>query len=841
MVRAMPATGSPARGAAVAGAATATLTAAAAGVWALVPASAAVAPTAIAFAALVAAYVLCELAEVHVEARRETFAVTLAIVPAAVGVVTLHPAVVLTGAVVGTAVSLAIVRVPLHKALFNVALQAVALGLSALTFAWLAHDDAATGARGAAALAAAMAVYGAATTLAVTVVIRLVSDTPVQVAEPIRLLAVTLMVGYPVALAVLAVLRSAPGLLWTFAAVIVVLHLVSRSAVRLRARQVHLEQLYDFTEGLTNRPEVDEVARLVLDRACDMVSAGGAALLVTSVDGVEVYRTGDGDRLTVEVLDYDLLHPLLLGVLGGGSLVVPATTRDDAQRALLATFDWRDVVAVPLIGPEFVIGALLVHDRTGDVATFTADDVRLLTAATNHTAVAVRNAQLVRGLRAEVAEKAHQATHDALTGLANRTLFLSQLAQVLRDGGEPAVLLMDLDQFKEINDTLGHPTGDVLLRELGDRLHRELGHLAPGALVARLGGDEFTVLLPAADSGHAAAIAQQLRALVSEPFAVDDLTLKVGASIGVVLAPAHGTEADVLLQRADVAMYEAKNRDDGVALYLADRDRSSRRRLQIAAELPEAIESGAITLAYQPKIRASDGRVVGFEALARWEHPRLGRVRPDEFVLVAEQTGAIHRLTDHVLDTAVAQAAAWHRDGHDVSVAVNLSARSLPDTRLAERVLTTLERHRLPCRRLVIEVTETATVGDQQQTERTLRALVGAGVRISIDDFGTGHSSLARLRHMPFHELKIDKSFVMELADQAADAALVAGVIDLARHLGMQVVAEGVETPAVRAKLTALGADILQGYLVSAPLPADAATAWLLRHGAVPDTHSATR
>lgn len=264
--------------------------------------------------------------------------------------------------------------------------------------------------------------------------------------------------------------------------------------------------------------------------------------------------------------------------------------------------------------------------------------------------------------------------------------------------------------------------------------------------------------------------------------------------------------------------------------YLAERDRSSRRRLHLASDLDAAIEVGAITLHYQPKVHTATGEIIGFEALAGWQHPLHGRVGPDEFILLAEQTGAIHRLTEQALDSAIGQVAAWNRLGRRVSVAVNLSPKGLPDVRLADRILATLERHGVPPRQLVVELTESATIGDQFQTERSLKALAAAGVKISIDDFGTGHSSLARLRRLPVHELKIDKSFIMELADQQGDEAIVAGIIDLARHMGLRVVAEGVETAEIRDKLAALGADHLQGYLISPPMDPETATTWLQRH-----------
>jgi diguanylate cyclase (GGDEF)-like protein len=805
------------------------LAAVAVAVWAVAPAQA---PTTaydglLTWILLAAAFAIGDRTEIYLEVRKQAVALSLSTVPLAIGLVLVPSGILLSAYIAGGSLVMVSQRLPARKVMFNVAVGTCSVAVATVVHRLLAPGPDPTVVSAWFAVVLAITACLVIEAIAVSLVIRFHEGGHFEFREFASTLLVILPAVYAIDLAAVAVVSVAPALAWTFAVIGGLLHLVSKSSSKVRAHQVHLEQLYDFTDGLATSTELRDLAGDVLGRARDMVSADGAALVLAGLDGIVVHRS-TATGVETEVLDHADLHPALLAVLRGDCLMASEGTKDPEHRALLVTFGWRDVIAVPLVGPDLVLGGLLVHDRRGDVATFTDDDLRLLTAAANHAAVAVRNAQLVEGLRAEVLEKAHQATHDALTGLPNRVLYQTRLAQALDDHDEVAVLLMDLDRFKEVNDTLGHPTGDVLLQELGRRLGSAL---SDGGLVARLGGDEFGVLLPGTGAGAAAAIAHRLLALVGEPFEIDhDLTLVVGASIGVALAPLHGTDPAVLLQRADVAMYEAKDRDDGVALYLAERDRSSRRRLLIASDLDAAIAAGDIALHYQPKVLTATGDVIGFEALARWQHPVHGRIGPDEFILLAEQTGAIHRLTEQVLETAVRQVATWNRLGRRVSVAVNLSPKGLPDVRLPERILTVLDRHGVPGTQLVIELTESATIGDQFQTERSLRALAAAGVKISIDDFGTGHSSLARLRRLPVHELKIDKSFVMELADQRGDEAIVAGIIDLARHLGLRVVAEGVETVEIRDHLAKLGADHLQGYLISAPMDAAAATTWLMDH-----------
>ena len=433
-----------------------------------------------------------------------------------------------------------------------------------------------------------------------------------------------------------------------------------------------------------------------------------------------------------------------------------------------------------------------------------------------------------RGGRAAIA-KEHQAVHDALTGLPNRVLFRDRVAQAIhtgrRSGQGCSVMLMDLNHFKEINDTLGHHQGDRLLQEVAARLRITL---RASDTVARLGGDEFGILLHGiADPVQAATVAKALLERLREPFAVDATTLQVGGSIGVACHPEHGDDVETLIQRADIAMYAAKASSSGHAVFEASQDHHSPRRLRLAAELRGAIERSEIVLAYQPKGDLRTGRIVGVEALARWEHPELGTLEPAEFVPLAEQTGLILALTSSVLDAALERVASWRELGHDVSVAVNLSARSFLDAGLADEIPAMLAARDLPPDALELEITESMLMNDPVRARCTLERLAAIGVSISVDDFGTGYSSLAHLKSLPVDALKIDKSFVLDMDKDDADEAIVRSMIELAHNLGMRVVAEGVESAATWMRLGAMGCDLAQGFHLARPLPASGLLALL--------------
>jgi diguanylate cyclase (GGDEF)-like protein len=439
-------------------------------------------------------------------------------------------------------------------------------------------------------------------------------------------------------------------------------------------------------------------------------------------------------------------------------------------------------------------------------------------------------ARVTRRIRKQMERIQHQAQHDELTELPNRAGFRELAAPVLFDawqqGGAAAVLLFDLDRFKEINEALGHRAGDRLLVELAERLAAAKGD---STILARLGGDEFAVLAPGARAPEAIALADRLRSVLDRPIEVDGVPLTVSASIGVAVYPEHGLGADLLIQRADVAMYTAKRRRTGVELYDPAVDTSDAGRLALVAELREGLERDEIDLHFQPQVELVGGKIVGIEALARWNHPQRGLLLPGEFITIAENTGASRLLTSYVLERVVAEASRWSALGTPVPVAANLSMVDLLDLSLPDELAGLLARSGLDPGLLELEITESAIMVDPARVRTVVSRLHELGVRIAIDDFGTGYSSLTYLKRLPVDVLKIDRSFVCGMADDESDRAIVRSTIDLAHNLGLTVVAEGVETKALFDDLGRLGCDVAQGWYVGMPSPVDATTALLLR------------
>jgi predicted signal transduction protein with EAL and GGDEF domain len=468
-----------------------------------------------------------------------------------------------------------------------------------------------------------------------------------------------------------------------------------------------------------------------------------------------------------------------------------------------------------------------------------------------------------RTLRRQAQENDRLARYDGLTGLPNRTLFLEALAVALeREGARGkavAVALLDLDGFKEINDTLGHGTGDTVLREIGERLSAQVGERvrAPGgerlrvpvgehpralvgvrpraqvgeALLARLAGDEYAVMAPcspgAAGVAEARALADSLQAALEAPLEVDGVALNIDASLGLALAPQHAEDLNTLLQRADVALDRAKAHRSRVEVYAPEYDHFDAARLTLLGQVRPALERSEFVLHYQPQVDLQSGRVTGVEALLRWQHPERGLIPPLDFIPLLEQTALVEPVTMYVIDAALEQLARWRDHDMHLNMSVNLSARNLLDPELPRRIGTLLARHAVPAHRLTVEVTEGATMSDPERAVAVLGELRAQGVGVSIDDFGSGHASIAYLTNLPASELKIDRSFITGMCESPREEAIVRSTIDLARHLHLQVVAEGIETREVCERLAELGCDAAQGYLLSRPLPREDATAWL--------------
>jgi diguanylate cyclase (GGDEF)-like protein len=430
----------------------------------------------------------------------------------------------------------------------------------------------------------------------------------------------------------------------------------------------------------------------------------------------------------------------------------------------------------------------------------------------------------------------HQALHDLLTGLPNRTLLHKRVEQAIADAAAAdasvALLVIDLDRFKEVNDTFGHQYGDLLLQQIGPRLSDVL---QPEDTIARLGGDEFAVLLPSANAVRGEHVARKLLASLERSFSISDISVDVGGSIGIALSPEHAADSDVLLRRADVAMYVAKRAGRGYTLYSPDQDQHSPDRLAMVGDLRRAIEADELTLHYQPKLSLRTNRCIGVEALIRWQHPQRGLIPPDQFIPLAERTGLIKNLSHWVLNAALKQARDWLAVGVDVPVAVNLSMRDLHDPDLPDTVARLLRHWQVQPRQLAVEITENGLMADPARALATITGLRVMGIRIAIDDFGTGYSSLAYLKRLPVDELKIDRSFVRDLATDDDDLAIVRSTISLGHDLGLTIVAEGIEDAGTSDLLRRLGCDIAQGYFIGRPMSAAALVASL---GGTPQSSS---
>lgn len=424
----------------------------------------------------------------------------------------------------------------------------------------------------------------------------------------------------------------------------------------------------------------------------------------------------------------------------------------------------------------------------------------------------------------------HQSLHDALTGLPNRELLRDRLHQAITLGRRRrrgvALLVMDLDQFKEINNTLGHASGDQILKQMGARL---CNALRASDTVARLGGDEFALLMPEGDARQAVQLANKVHKILEPPYRVNDMDIEVSPSIGIGVFPDHGMSADEIMRRADVAMYQAKQKHSGHAVYEQETDAHSVRRLALMSDLRHAIDNGELMLYYQPEVELKSGAVIGVEALARWRHPQNGFIPPDEFIPLAEKSGMIKALTELVLQEALRQYHAWRRAGICLNMSVNLSARNLHDPSLPGRLRQLLAAWDVPSGDIHLEITESAMMANPERAGQILADFDAMGLGLWIDDFGTGYSSLDYLKRLPVDAIKIDKSFVRDMTEDKHNAAIVRATVELAHNLGLKVVAEGVENEQTRAALRGLGCDFMQGYYISKPVPAEELARWLER------------
>jgi diguanylate cyclase (GGDEF)-like protein len=495
-----------------------------------------------------------------------------------------------------------------------------------------------------------------------------------------------------------------------------------------------------------------------------------------------------------------------------------ATDRD--LLPVLREAEVKDCIVVPLRSGQAVIGTLETVNRLGQIKHLTAGDVQVAETIAAHAAAAVENSRLVERLR-------HDAYHDRLTSLPNRrriTDALTESVKIRTPGEVVAVILFDVDGLRDVNESMGHDAGDKLLTEVAGRLRKIAG---PGALVGRIGGDEFVVTLRAESTEETVRLATEMREQLRGPMVVGTLTLDVDTAAGVAVQPDHGDDPDALLRRAELAANAAKALPYGVQLFHPALESRAVRRLGLAADLRRALDSGELEVHFQPKVTIQDRHLIGVECLARWQHPAHGAVSPEDFVAVAEHTGQLHRLTEVVLTAGLRHCREWADADRPLSIAVNLSVRTLLDPRFPDQVHELLKQHRVPAGQVTFEISEPSMLGEIERALPTLYRLRDLGVRLSVDDFGTGASSLSYLRQLPVHEVKIDDSFVQGMATDSGDLAIVRAVIGLSREFGLTVVAEGVESELTFDLLAELGCEIGQGYFFSRPLPVERLNTWL--------------
>ncbi len=540
----------------------------------------------------------------------------------------------------------------------------------------------------------------------------------------------------------------------------------------------------------------------------------GAAIVVRASIALAPFRSALS--VTVLVIGFAGLGTLLLFVLLGAWIV-------------------RRIVR-PLSRLAVVAAALASGDQASPAVTDGPREVAITSHAFNRMAAAVRERETALRESTTTATKAaldleHRTLHDALTGLPNRALLHDRIEHAValaeRAGEAVAILVMDLDGFKDVNDTLGHSAGDAVLQLVAERLRASLRR---SDTVARIGGDEFGCVLPGATAAGALKTAKEIAFALHEPFQVQGSSCTAVVSIGIAMYPSDGADPDTLLGRADTAMYIAKRTRAGAVLFEEAHEHAVRHRIEITSELRLAIDRGELELWYQPLVTAATGAVASLEALVRWRHPVRGLVMPLDFIPVAEQSGLIGALTERVLELALADTVRWHAVGWDLPVAVNLSAHNLADARLPEIVADLLRRHGAQPSWLTLEITETAVMNDPDRARGALASLHDMGVALAIDDFGTGHSSLAYLQRFPVSEIKIDRSFIGGLFAVHSSAPIIRVAIQLCRELGITSVAEGVEDRKTWDELTRLGCDVIQGYVVSKALPLAQLGPWLDQH-----------
>ncbi|MGI9615597.1 MAG: putative bifunctional diguanylate cyclase/phosphodiesterase [Acidimicrobiales bacterium] len=798
--------------------------------------------------AMLVIFALTEVFVVHLHIRGDAHTVSMVELPLALGMFFVNPLVVIAAHAFGGGMALVFHRrQPLLKLAFNTAVFALSAMVAIAVFRFLTplNDQLTPADLLSAALALAIANLVSLSLILAVIVLSSGDQRPPALWAGVRFGVMTNLFTVSLAVIGVIVIDAQPVLSWLLAIPIGGIYLANWAYTTERRRHEGLDFLYKSTRLLQQSPELESAILELLRHAQATFSARHAELIYWNAEGLPLSL---GVGLDGEVLadDEAVDHGELAALINGLAAARQCRAEDGAEGAFLSSRGFQDAIVAPLVYDDRSLGALIIADQLSDIRGFDANDLRLTETLANQTAIALENGHLEQSLdQLRILERrlSFQATHDPLTDLANRTLFRDNLSAVLAEHGgtRGAVLFIDLDDFKTVNDTLGHAAGDDLLLEVAERVRR---CCTAADTVARLGGDEFAVLLPRATApDDATRVARQILTALEPTTRIAGELVEIRASIGIA-SVSPGTNAETLMRDADTAMYQAKAQGKNQhVIFHRSMYESSLRRYNLHTDLRLAVDRNELCVYYQPIIALDTRRVVGGEALVRWNHPTLGLLTPDNFLHVAAETGLIASLDMGILDEAcgwLAQVDAV-RPGAVPMINVNLSPNSFREPGLATRILTTLRRHSLTPDRLCIEVTENLMEDETDQVVDILHTLQAESIRIALDDFGTGYSSLSHLRTLPIDTIKIPKPFVDDLGspgdpdEPEARPVFATAIIALGQALDKRVVAEGIERPEQLETLRKLGCDHGQGYLIARPMDHITMQAWLRNQaGATP-------
>jgi diguanylate cyclase (GGDEF)-like protein len=769
-------------------------------------------------------YYLAEVKVIDVHFRRETHSFSLSEVPAVIGLFFVDPHMYVLAMLCGAAAALVTVRQPASKMLFNLSYLVLGAALSVGLFHAIALVSALPGPLDWIAAFAATITMSSIGAVSIATVITLSGGAPQfqRLPQMLQVGALFAVTNTSLALLAVAVIWFDPLAIWLVGVPVGTMFLAYRAYLSERQKHESLELLYESSRIFQRSLELDSAIVSLLDHARLMFRSDHAEVILYGPDST-LLRTSSRAGEQSEIMVPAPGRAALLDRLAADPTPFVYTPGSELPTEGPRLF--RFAMVSPLRGEAGLLGAMLVADRFGDNEEFDRDELRLLETVANQAATALENGQLEQSL-AELSrlkeELRHQAFHDPLTGLANRTLFVQMVDACIAEEATdsvPVILFLDLDDFKIVNDTVGHGVGDVLLQGVAQRL---VGCIRATDVAARLGGDEFAVLVhDGRDLAQANRIAERLTASLALPFRLSGRDFTVGASIGVA-AGGPGLASEDLLRNADVAMYAAKTLGKGqLAIWDPQMHRAVVERHELSTDLSRAIYRNELTIHYQPLIALEQSRIIGFEALVRWNHPTKGPVSPEQFITLAEESGAILSLGRRVLERSCQQAVEWDSVPGlaGVIVSVNLSPHQIARNEFLEEVQAILEETGLDPHRLVLEMTETQMFRDMDGAIHKLQTLRQSGIRLAVDDFGTGYSSLGYLRQFPVDILKIPRNFLPTGEQDDNQWAFAGAMVALGKSLGLTIVAEGIEEPGQRDRLIELGCDYGQGFLFSGALP----------------------